>query len=302
LTYHRVLPARHPELAMEQPGMYVTPGTLDMHLTQLRKHLELVHLDDWLRRAATGQRLPSQSCALTFDDGWRDNFEYAFPILQRHQVPATIFLVSGMIDTDREFWPNRLARLLAMLAPGQTLPGRLGVLLGWHGRHEPDSWDPETIDQVIAVAKELDEAQVDALLDEFPAARRTAADGPALLDDAQLRTMAKSGLVRFGSHTRTHVRLTAKLAPEALEEQIAASYADIVARLPEAAAPIFCYPNGDTSEASVAVVRKHYIGAVTTRAGWHTCGADPFTMRRFGVHEDISKHPAGFLARVSGWT
>ena len=99
LMYHRVLPDDHPDRLTEQPGMFVSPRTLDLHLATLRRYFELVHLDDWLKRAASGAELPRLSCALTFDDGWRDNYEYGFPVLQRYQAPATIFLVSGSIAT-----------------------------------------------------------------------------------------------------------------------------------------------------------------------------------------------------------
>jgi peptidoglycan/xylan/chitin deacetylase (PgdA/CDA1 family) len=304
LTYHRVLPAGDHEVAIEQPGMYVSPETLDMHLTLLKRHFGLMHLDEWLRRASAGASLPPQACALTFDDGWRDNFDHAFPVLLGHAAPATIFLVSGMIGTRRQFWPNRLARLLAGLRPGEKIPHPLASLLQTPPLQKLDgeAWNPESIDRAISSMKVLDDAQIDALLDACAASQTSGTDEPSMLDDAQLKSMASSGLVRFGSHTRSHVRCAPHVTREALDEQIVSSYADIVARVPDAAAPVFCYPNGETSEAAVALVRKHYIGAVTTRAGWHSCGADPHLIRRVAVHEDISERAAGFLARVSGWT
>lgn len=302
LMYHRVLPATHADRAVEQPGMYVSPGTLDMHIALLRQHFLLVHLDDWLRDAAAGKTLPAQACALTFDDGWRDNFEYAWPILRRHQAPATIFLVSNMTGTDQVFWPNRLARLLQRLRPGERPAGPLGELLAplAERARAQGVWALESLDRAIVLAKQLDEPAIDAALGVAEAQAGTPGDARAVLNHEEVREMADSGLVRFGSHTRTHYRLRGAIARDVLDREIGAS-ADEISGSTGHPASLFCYPNGDHTDAAVDVVRRHYIGAVTTRKGWYTAGTDPFLIPRIGVHEDISSRPAAFLGRISGW-
>ena len=100
---------------LEQPGMYVSPDTLAMHLRVLKRHFEIVDLGDWLRRQRDGSALPDRACCITFDDGWRDNFQHGFPVLRAARVPATIFLVADFIGTRYRFWPNRLATLLGTL-------------------------------------------------------------------------------------------------------------------------------------------------------------------------------------------
>ncbi|MEX1034286.1 MAG: polysaccharide deacetylase family protein, partial [Cellvibrionaceae bacterium] len=112
LMYHRILPKTDPRYAAEEPGMVVEPHTFEMHLEVLQRHFTLIPLGEWLSRRRNGQSLPPKSCALTFDDGWTDNYEYAFPILKRYKAPATLFAVSHMIGTNEMFWPNRLALLL----------------------------------------------------------------------------------------------------------------------------------------------------------------------------------------------
>jgi hypothetical protein len=129
LMYHRVLPANHPDRPFEQPGMFVSPETLDLHLSVLKRHFELVHLDDWVKRAAAGKALPRMACAITFDDGWRDNYDHAFPVLRKHGAPAVIFLVSTLTGTETQFWPNRLTQRLLAMPLHADLAGALGELL-----------------------------------------------------------------------------------------------------------------------------------------------------------------------------
>ncbi len=305
LMYHRVLPADHPDRAIEQPGMYVSPQTLDMHLALLERYMSIVHLDDWLRGAAAGERLPELACALTFDDGWQDNFEHAFPVLRRHGAPATIFLVSGMIGTGREFWPNRLARLLSRLPPQGRLPAPLEGALGpvLERTRDTGRWTLEDLDRAVVLAKQLPESRIEELLAESQAEVPAAGlDRRAVLNEGELREMAGSGLVRFGSHTRNHCRFRGELDPGILEQEIAGSRADIAARFGAAAVDVFCYPNGDTTPAAIEVVRRNYLAAVTTQRGWHHAGSDRYLVQRVGVHDDISSHPPGFLARLSGWS
>ena len=300
MMYHRVLPAEHPDALVEQPGMYVSPATLDMHLAYLKKEFELVHLDDWVRRAARGEALPRRACAITFDDGWRDNFDHALPVLRRHAAPATIFLVSTFIGTGKEFWPNRLTRILASSSLDLVLPAALAAAIApaVASARANGRWSRENIDQAIGLAKHLGEEEIVAQLDAIPGAG--AEPRRDVLNREEIREMTSDDLVRFGSHTRTHFRLRGEVAPEVLRDEVVLSAAEI-ADTTGRAADLFCYPNGDFTTAAVDAVRGRYIAAVTTRRGWHSPSADPFLIRRIGVHEDLARHRRGFIARVSGW-
>ena len=302
LMYHRVLPANHPERAGEQPGMYVSPETLAMHLRVLQRHFAIVHLDEWLRSTAAGEPVPRLACALTFDDGWRDNFQYAFPVLRAAAAPATIYLLSDLVGTRYSFWPNRLARLLGNAANKDIYPS-------W------PAWLREVlINTVGAGALPLSMARIDAVIDQC---KRLYTDGALakmldgvdsrgnaggaerdLLNWEEAREMAASGLIRFGSHTRHHIRLDTRAPQDVLESEIRDSRAGIEQRL---GTPVssFCYPNGDHCPAAVALVRASYLSAVTTRKGWNSPSSDPHLLNRVGVHDDVSSTAAAFLARLA---
>ena len=305
LMYHRVLPKESPARSIEQPGMYVSPETLDLHLGELKRHFELVHLDEWLRRAKRGSPLPKLACALTFDDGWRDNYEFALPVLAKHAAPATIFLVSSYVGTTYRFWPNRLMSLLrkSFAEPGSVaFPQPLSrivepALAAAAGRGELRADD---VDTVVQGAKDWDEDEIRSLVGTAEKSCGDTSEAGEILDREEIAKLGASGLVRFGSHTATHFRLGGRISLEELEREIVGSQKDLQ-NLSGQSIDLFCYPNGETSPAALDLVRRYYLGALTTRKGWHHASRDPHLIRRIGVHEDVSDAREPFLARLSGW-
>jgi peptidoglycan/xylan/chitin deacetylase (PgdA/CDA1 family) len=300
--YHRVLPHEHPDRVHEEPGMYVSPQTFELHLQLLRRQFTLVHLDEWLSDAGAGRPLPRAACAVTFDDGWRDNFDHAFPLLRKHGVPATIFLVADLIGTRYSFWPNRLSRLLRSAhAPQvlQSLPEQLRAAAGEPAFAGRDM--TQLSDSLIAHSKTLfTDAQMNSLLDSIePAHGGSDPEGRDLASWDEIRAMGVGDLVRFGSHTRRHTRLRTDLDARQLEDEIVSSQRVLADQL-GTAPRTFCYPNGDHCPAAVAMVRDNYLGAVTTRHGWNSPRSDRWLLQRVGVHDDVSKTQTQFLARLAG--
>jgi len=303
LTYHRVLPESHPDRAHEQAGMYVRPETLVMHLETLKEHFELVHLDDWLTAKDQGQPLPRFACAITFDDGWRDNYDHAFPLLRSAAAPATIFVVSALMGGRYSFWPNRLARQLSRrdrplrLEDWPTaLRGRLTA-----AEHAPNiqAGGPslDVIDKAIVECKGFSDSEMHALLDELPPLPQGAEERD-LLNAAEVRVMAESGLVRFGSHTRRHTRLRQGTPRDVLQDEIGGSV-DEIQRLTGERPRLFCYPNGDFTAEALDLVRQNYRGAASNSQGWNDRRLDPYLIRRIRMHEDISDRRTTFLARLA---
>lgn len=311
LTYHRVLPKEHPARTTEQPGMLVSPELLAMHMEVLQRHFTPVHLDDWLRASRAGEPPPGRSVAITFDDGWRDNYDYGFPVLKVANMPATIFLVANMLEGKYRFWPNRLADALKAWIPAfqnrlddetRRQLDAVGIPLDIAGA----DLGPEQIDTVITNSKAVDDASMHALLDRVEAMfrhvqpRRDSRDDRDLLNWDEVHEMADSGLIRFGSHTRHHTRLLHHLSSRVMTDEIVGSRSFIEKRLKQPV-ELFCYPNGDKTPDAYTLVKATYSGAVSTTRGWHRPLTDDYWIPRIGVHEDVSRTPLAFLARVSGW-
>lgn len=298
LMYHRILPESDPRYHQEEPGMRVTPESFDMHLRELKRHFELVSLGDWVKARETGAVLPRHACAVTFDDGWRDNFEHALPLLQKHQVPATLFAVAEKIGTDFQFWPNVVAALM-LDGAGPTLAKH--PILGVAGM-EATTPSAEQLADCIKQLKAYTDSEIFAALDE--AGWRSLLSKPmepALMDWSQLRQMQASGLVEIGSHTCTHQRLTTALPKPELEREIVKSRELLECEL-ERSINLFCFPNGDYSADALALVEQHYTAAVTTQKGINRAADCPLhELVRIGIHNDIARTAQRFNARLSGW-
>lgn len=278
--------------------MVVTPETFRLHLQTLKRLFTLLPLSEWVERNRNGKALPPRTCAITFDDGWRDNYEYALPILQEEQVPATIFAVAEMIGTQRQFWPNRLIH--ALNAAGANWVQHFNWL------PQPALCDGkmdlsrELIASVIANCKKLSDEVIEEQLDRLEEKLGLGAQPAALMDWQQLRSMQHTGLVEIGSHTCTHRRLVEGLDSAVLEREIVASKAILSQQLDQPVT-LFCYPNGDVSKAALQLVSTHYQAAVTTRPGINRPDTPITALARIGIHEDVSNSPLRFNARLSGW-
>ena len=300
LMYHRILPRTDARFDSEEPGMIVTPESFRQHLRTIKKLFEVLPLSTWVERRAQGKSLPRRACAVTFDDGWLDNLEYALPILQQEQVPATVFAVADMVGTPQQFWPNRLARLL-------TTPGieRRGESFAWlrplRGYSDTGPLSSEAIAAVIDGCKRFSDPELAAHLERMETASALPpCTTPALMDWPQLQRMQDSGLVEIGSHTRHHYRLAGDLPAPLLQDEIAGSRAQLE-RMLEKPVKLFCYPNGDVSRPAAELVGKHYLAAVTTQRGINSAATPDHMLSRIGVHEHIGATDRGFQARLSGW-
>lgn len=303
MMYHRVLPDKHPGRQSEQPGMYVSPETFRMHMRILKSRFETVKLGEWVKKANGGGELPEFACAVTFDDGWRDNYDYAYPILKEYGVPATIFVVSTFVGTRYSFWPNRLMRLVNN-ASGEERERLLGYLADSgldFPLPETGSLVPVQLHGLVEACKAMPE---DALLEwlrtvESAKNNKSRVDEVDMMDWNQLRDMQASGLVDIGSHTCRHRRLVDGLDSGHMRIEVENSKAEIQEKL-HAPVEAFCYPNGDYTPEAVELVRRNYAFACTTRLGWNTRNSDFMRLKRIGVHEDIAADRHAFLARLSG--
>lgn len=301
-TYHRVLPEYDPERTTEQPGMIVSPESLSGHIRFAeRLGAQIMSLEDWVARKQSGGSLPRLSVAFTFDDGWKDNFDHAFPVLQNRRTPATIFLVTNLIGSNRGFWPEQIIKLVTShgaLDLGNSSFNRLRPYLEATAIKQR-ALSTEEADQLVGRLKALHDEEIVQSLDEIYQAEPSLQPPPQrfILNEDELRYMEASGHIHYGAHTRNHYRLNKIESEAALTEEIAGCAEDL-RRLALKPGVLFCYPNGDTSELGEALVAEHYSGACTTQTGWNRANCDAFQLKRFNLHDGNSGSNRTLLATI----
>jgi peptidoglycan/xylan/chitin deacetylase (PgdA/CDA1 family) len=290
LMYHRVAtPTADPwQLA-------VAPETFDEQLRALRESFDLVPLRELRERLRSG-RDSRPVAAVTFDDGYLDNLTVAKPLLERHAVPATVFVITGFVGRREGFWWDRLAHAVLGDAP---LPSRLeipgdpdafrfaGELLANPGaagrrarRHMHDRLWAWLCDQP-------DAAKLRALefLERWSGRAPAQDPGGRPMNAYELRELVSGGLVDVGAHTVTHPRLS-RLPREAQAAEIEQSRRDCRAIL-DRDPSVFSYPNGDYAPESVELVRQAgFALACDSRADLAWAGDDAHRIPRISVKEE----------------
>lgn len=233
-----------------------------------------------LLAARDGQSLPSRSVLITFDDAYRDFAELAWPILERHGVPAVLFVPTAYPDASaREFWWDRLFATLRALRP----PTRLATPAGDVPYRSARDLMP-TYRRLVAIAKSLSHADAMTWLDEMTAASDLRTGSlHQILGWQELRQLASAGAT-LAAHSRNHPRLD-RLSDAELADEVAGSRRELDTNLGMPSPPIFAYPDGAHDERVLqAVAAAGYRVAFTTRRGSNSLGdVDWLRMRRINI-------------------
>jgi peptidoglycan/xylan/chitin deacetylase (PgdA/CDA1 family) len=292
ITYHR--------FSEHEGGARVSARAFDDQVKYLAAHYTLVPLSR-LATCLRKREFPPRLAAITIDDGYRDAYEIAFPILRKHRAPATIFVVTEFVEGTTWLWTDKPRYLTALAAPQSFEIGVEGHTL----RLELNGAASRAVAAGLIntalkpLAEEAREALIDGLalklgvkIPDRPSAEYGA------INWRQAREMADAG-VEIGSHTLTHPILTG-LSADRLRAEVELSRERIQNAL-ERDVETFCYPNGDYDlRTQREVARAGYNLAVTTDVGLNNERNDPLALRRIHGEYDLArfvKNTSGFRAQ-----
>jgi peptidoglycan/xylan/chitin deacetylase (PgdA/CDA1 family) len=259
-----------------------------LQLEYLAGRFDVVPLSEAVRRLRQ-RTVRRPTAVITFDDGFQSVHDVALPVLKRMGLPAAVFVVSGLVDTDDTPWYCRLNRALAAAtrrslqwreetfafdsAPAR---GRAGIVLQRRLQELPH---PLLMHELAAV--------VGALGDD---ARRPINPGSPyrMLGARELGAMAAGGLFEVGAHGASHAILSL-LPPEERVREVTESVR-AVARMTGRACRFFSYPAGRAGDYDREV--RRVLGelgieaAVTGVAGANVPTTPRLELRRHGVGAD----------------
>src|SRR5215813_6354867 len=215
ITYHR--------FSEREGGAEISARAFAEQVKYLAAHYTLVPLSqlaDCLRK----REIPPSLAAITIDDGYRDAYEIAFPILRKHCAPATVFVVTEFVEGTTWLWTDKARYLTLLAAPQEIEIGVEGHKLSLELNGAASR--AVAARAVNAALKPLSEEARDALIERLAFELRVKlTERPPLMYGAinwrQAREMADAG-VEIGSHTLTHPLLTA-LSDERLREEVGRS-------------------------------------------------------------------------------
>ncbi|MGB5107936.1 MAG: polysaccharide deacetylase family protein [Candidatus Zixiibacteriota bacterium] len=290
LMYHRVISDPFAATEFTQPGISVSTRTFEKQIKYLKKRFRIVSTAEHREflKAISADKEPR--VVITFDDGWRDNLENAYPILKSSAASATIFVCSDFVGTKLKFWFHSIGYYV--LKGKITVETINGILNGiTHEQAQSLSArlsDRELVDQLLARAKSLSPDQVELLiqrLKEISGLNDPEWNDHAFVADWNSLRHLDPNVITIGSHGCSHKLLTAVSSAEAAAE-IGESKTKIESELGRNVES-FAYPNGDYDDNIKSLVAAAGYGSAYA-VGENQPSKDRFAIGRIGIHEGSS--------------
>jgi peptidoglycan/xylan/chitin deacetylase (PgdA/CDA1 family) len=281
LRYHSV----SEEGSYRSPTIAVSPAEFERQMAYLAKHYNVLPLGD-LISSTLCDNMPRNGVAITFDDGYLDNVEFALPILLRYHLPATFFVTSDAVLGHGAFWVGWLHQNI-VTTPVSLLQPIVESIVGSPVR-------ALTADAAFAaIAHRIDAASgaerrllFETLERLFPNAPKLGEPSRFMMTPRDLRRLRDAGM-GIGAHTATHRVLAGAPEAEAVDEVVRSKH-DLEDVLGE---PVvhFAYPNGHVDEnvdadAARIVAAAGFRSASTSRRGVVTRDSALHALPRQGVN------------------
>lgn len=303
LCYHRVA-----EMPQSPRRLWVSPQRFAEQLDALTRHFVPLSLSELAERLRAG-KVPDKAVVVTFDDGYADNLWNARPLLERFGVPATVFVTTGLVGTDREFYWDELERLLlsetVTRGNGETVKqgseeaekrgngegrGEQELCLEMGGQVR--RWRLVTPEERLKAYHEIHDEmtsmppeQREAILKQlriWAGADERGRSTHRLMTVEELATISRDGLVEIGAHTVNHPDLSA-LPPERQQWEIETSKRQLEEWLGRLIR-WFAYPYGRGSAVTRQLVQEAgFEAACSMSLGSTTNRSDPFWLPRIFV-------------------
>jgi peptidoglycan/xylan/chitin deacetylase (PgdA/CDA1 family) len=290
-TYHRV--AEPGADLFYDPVISATPESFRAQVEWLHNRVRLLTLDELIDQVESGSPWREPAMLITFDDGYRDNFDLAVPILSERKVPAIFFVPTAFFDSPRLPWWDHVACVIK-----QTPVRRLIVERHSKGDPSPLEIDLHAMPRSAAILKIirafLDETIADErwFLDQLGERAMVEIDSERLgrelfMSWSHIRQLADSheGLT-IGSHAHSHRKLAA-LDDDAQSHELAGSKQILEVQLGrpiKALAYPYGWPGTYTKTTKALAAQAGYQLAFSSQEGINRLGRfDQYEVRRLGV-------------------
>jgi len=279
LIYHHIF---------KDTGDIIFPGVTEQvfkkQVEYLTQRFDLVPFEKIIGGLQNGMKFSRIPVALTFDDGFQDNFSLALPILKRNCAPATFFVTTDHISTGNMIWTEEMRTLFS----GEITPKSISMPFS-HSVEFPLRDRKEkyrALFSLLCALKNMEEGQKESALDKI---KELLDQPPDLRHDSQSTMMSwemvkeclESG-VTIGSHGQTHAIATG-IAPNRFQQEVKCSKGEIEVQTGTTCL-YYAYPNGTRGDfndrTKKILMDAEYEAAVTTIDGVVKKTDDPFELKR----------------------
>jgi peptidoglycan/xylan/chitin deacetylase (PgdA/CDA1 family) len=300
LMYHRVA-----DIAADPWELAVKPDNFEQQLKLLKKKFNVIPVSEMVSRLSNN-KLRRNSIAITFDDGYNDNYTNAMPILEKYGCPASFFVATKFIGNKKRFWWDELQNIFFETA---RLPEVFSMQIG-------DSLVELTLDEDVILTPAKNQMQKQWSYYEEPPTRRCLVyytiwekmrplpheilqstlsqihdwannyDGPDALSvplsSCQLKKIGNSSLFELGLHTESHVSLSSH--PSEVQQKEITGNMEYLEGICSSTKRILTYPYGDYDLTTQLVAKNISLDAAfTTNEQVVTNRSDRYSLGRFQV-------------------
>lgn len=288
LLYHRVCP-KNDNWSLNP----LSPQSFERQMEYSYRNYEILPLDRLVQYIQREKTLPEKAVVITFDDGYKDNYLYAYPILKKYHIPATIFLTTGHIGSSKLFWFDEVSYVIQLTPLNQLEFDQIG---SYPLRTDIDRFRAShiIIESLKKLPEERKKGSIEKLINACQVDIPTNLGKEFLLSWNEVREMHDDGIT-FGAHSVNHSILT-NLPLEEAKREIIQSKKDIEEKLGQPVTA-FSYPNGNFNPEIVKFVKDGFTCAVTTGIPkLITLKDNPYELDRIQVSENFN----GFNIVLSG--
>jgi peptidoglycan/xylan/chitin deacetylase (PgdA/CDA1 family) len=278
LLYHRIQPLPPSRYDLAPDLVSATPDLFARHLRYLTRAYTPVAADELLAAIDRRHRLPPRAVLVTFDDGYTDFVDFAWPLLKHYRVPCVLFVSTGYAsDPKRLFWWDALWQVLSRTPRHTVHLAPFGSLPLWSEGDRVRAY--RIVSEWLKSLGALARPRVWSGLVDQLGVQPELSGGPAVLCWRQLRRLTDDGLI-VAPHGRCH-ELLDQVNLATLVDEVEGARDDMVQHLGRCA-PLFAYPNGNFDLRAVrALHAAQYRAGFTTTPGIDAIPpANPMLLRR----------------------
>ncbi len=280
LAYHRVSNDDFDPLWMNNKIDH-----FEKQMQYIKKYYTPVSLEEAVELLIRKKKIPQNLIVVTFDDGYKDNYVNAYPILFRNKIPATIFLTVNGIEKNELLWFDVICEAIKLTAETKIDLQKFGF-----GTYSLDTlYDRVKVANIITtLAKKLKKEEIEAfvnyILERLSVKSEVMNISNTMLNWEEINKMSKGG-ISYGSHGMTHSILSNLTAAE-LEYEIIQSKR-IIELKTGLKIKLFAYPNGKNNNFNTHIEERlkicGYAGACTLENGYNDKLSNLFALKRINI-------------------